>query len=183
MNFKNNLDIIFEDTEIGSYGPIDELIRQLQDARQQVSDIEHKLATVKHNMSVDLALNIRKTQPSLNIALDKQGCKVGYKTKLFHITPDLENGIWKITSSNSRFLREFLNVHRRTTLINNDLSIFANAIVTYFNNYYRTLGEDLNGTGIILIEEKKSTLLQLVGLKSTSERPMLKSRLVRKMGG
>ena len=179
VDLHKSLSIILDDTSNNhQYDNVSELVQKLQNARQQVFDIEHKIATIKHKMNSDLALNVRRTQPGLNVAVDKNGCKVGYKTKLLYFTPDIENEIWKVTSPYRRFLREFLNSYRRATLINNDLSMLVTAIVSYFISYYRTLNEEINGTGLLMIENKRGTLLELIQWRSSIKKP-LKSRLGR----
>lgn len=188
IDLQRSLDIILEDGPVDGPKPQElasELVQQLQDARQQVADIEHKLTNIKYRISADLALSLRRAQPGLNVALDKNGCKVGYKTKLLHFIPDIENGIWKVISPNRRFLREFLNAHRRVTLMDNDLSTLVTAITAYFANYYRTLGEEIGGTGALLIEEKRGTLLELVAWRegNLDRQQPLKSRLGRKVSG
>lgn len=179
IDLQRSLDIILEETHpSGSepYGLASGLVQQLQDARQKVLDIEHKLSTIKRKISADLAIDLRRTQPSLNVALDKTGCKVGYKTKMLHFTPDIENAIWRVTSSNQRFLREFLNAHRKSTLIGDDLSVLVNAIVSYFTAYYRTLHENLTGTGLLFVEDKKGSLFELVAWRDESRPSPIKSR-------
>lgn len=174
----NVLDIILEDYPPDAashpYTSANELVSQLRDARQQVLDIEHRLSSIKNRMSSDLALSIRKLQPGLNVAVDKNGCKVGYKTKILTFNPDVESGMWRAISPNRRFLREFLNSHRRATLMVSDTSILASSIVSYFSTYYRTLHEDITGTGVLLVEDKRASLTELVHWGKP-----LKPRLVR----
>lgn len=160
-----NLDIILEEERPNDgWHPLDsaiDLAKQLQDAQQLVADIQHKLSSIKMRMSGDLALALRRAKPGLNVAVDKNGCRVGYKTKYLQFIPEVENGIWKIISPNRRFLREFQQANRRATLLTADLSVIVDAITTYFTNYYRTLGEDIEGTGILIVEERRATLLEL----------------------
>lgn len=164
-DLQRNLDIILEEEQPNDgWHPLDsaiDLAKQLQDAQQLVADIQHKLSSIKMRMAGDLALALRRAKPGLNVAVDKTGCRVGYKTKYLQFIPEVENGIWKIISPNRRFLREFQQANRRATLLTADLSVIVDAITTYFTNYYRTLGEDIDGTGILMIEERRATLLEL----------------------
>ncbi len=165
-----NLDLILEDEPpTGGWHPLNsamDLVAQLQNVQQTVADIQHKLASLRTRMAAELALSIRRTKPGLNVVVDKVSCKVGYKTKYLQLTPEVENGLWKVTSTNGRFLREFLKAHRRATLMVPDLTVITNAIVDYFGNYYRTLGEELEGTGRLLIEQREATLLDLAAWRN-----------------
>jgi hypothetical protein len=167
VDIRRNLDIILEDgPPQDGWHPLDaatDIARQLQDAKQLVADLQHKLASVKVRMAGDLALSLRRAKPGLNVAVDKNGCRVGYKTKSIVFSPSVEEDMWRATSPNNRFVREFLQANGRATLLTPDLSILTTAIVNYFSNYYRTLGEDISGTGILMIEEKRATLLDLAG--------------------
>ena len=138
-----------------------DVARQLQDAHQNVADLQHRLTSIKGRMAGELAMAIRRAQPSLNVAVDKGGCKVGYKTKTLLFTPEIEQGMWRVVSPNQRFRREFLKAHNRTMLLVPDLSGVTEAIVGYFREYYRTLGEELLGAGVILVEDKRVTFLEL----------------------
>lgn len=164
VDLQRNLDVILEENQLEGWHPLDsamDLARQLQDAQQHVADIQHKLTSIKTRMAGDLALAIRRQKPSLNVAVDKNGCKVGYKTKYLHFIPEVEQGIWKVISPNRRFLREFLQANRRITLLTPDLDALVNAISNYFTNYYRTLGEAVEGTGVLMLEDRKCSLLEL----------------------
>lgn len=160
-----SLNIILEDTPSpDGWHPLDsalDLVRQLQDAQQLVADIQHKLSSLRTRMAGDLALAIRRTKPGLNVAVDKNGCKVGYKTKYLQFIPEVEQGIWRVVSPNRRFLREFMQANRRACLLVPDMSILIGAIAEYFSAYYRTLGEEVLGTGILMVEERQATLLDL----------------------
>jgi hypothetical protein len=161
-----------------------DLVRQLQNAQQLVADLQHKLSSLKTRMAGDFALALRRTKPGLNVAVDKNSCKVGYKTKMLQFWPEVELGVWRVTSPNRRFLREFLQANRRSTLLTADLSILVNAVAAYFTNYYRTLGEDVTGTGVIMVEDRKVTLVELArwriaAQKGEPTRP-LNTRLARR---
>ncbi len=183
-----SLNVILEDgpPEDG-WHPLDsatDLVRQLQNAQQFVADLQHKLTSLKTRMAGDFALALRRAKPGLNVAVDKSSCKVGYKTKILQFWPEVELGVWRVTGPNRRFLREFLQANRRATLLTSDLSTLVNAVVTYFTNYYRTLGEDIIGTGVIMVEERKTTLVELANWRITAQkgepvRP-LNTRLVRR---
>ncbi len=183
-----SLNIILEEgPPENGWHPLDaatDLVRQLQTAQQQVSDIQHKLTNLKARMAGDFALALRRAKPSLNVAVDKSSCKVGYKTKALQFWPEVELGVWRVSGPNTRFLREFLQAHRRATILTPDLSGLVEAVVTYFTNYYRTLGEEIVGTGVVMIEERKTTLIELANWRIASQAAepsrQLNTRLVRR---
>ncbi len=165
IDLRKSLDLILEEAPSpDGWHPLDsaiDLARQLQDAQQLVADLQHKLNSLRTRMAGDLALAIRRTKPGLNVAVDKNGCKVGYKTKYLQFIPEVEQGVWRVVSPNRRFLREFLQANRRATLLAPDLSVLIGAISEYFSTYYRTLGEEVEGTGVLMVEERRATLLDL----------------------
>lgn len=178
-----SLNIILEDNHgagLDSLNLATNLVQRLQEARQLVSDLQYQLGNVKLKLAAELAIAIRRAKPGLNVGVNKDGCRVGYKTKAFHLTPDLEQGVWTIESKSHRFCREFIQANRRAVLLDQDLSIIVSAIVNYFSNYYRTLGEDIDGTGILILNEKKSTILEVADWMLSSNTPPLKSRLSRR---
>jgi hypothetical protein len=182
IDLQRSLDIILEDEPVVAAGhPLDSaitLVHELHTARQRILDIQHELEKIKHRLSADLALAIRRAKPSLSISLDRQGCKIGYKTKHLQFIPDVEQEMWRVVSPNRRFLREFLNKHRRVTFLATDVSPLVQAIISYFDSYYRTLGEDCSGTGILLIENRRATLLELASSRDgPQQRPLLSRRM------
>ncbi len=165
IDLKRTLDIILEEEPASvwhSFAAAMDIAQKLQDAHQLVADLQHRLDGIKRRMSSDLALGLRRAKPSLNVALDKTGCKVGYKTKFLLFVPDIGQEIWRVTSSHARFGREFLKAHSRATLLSQDLTVLITAVTDYFTNYYRTLGEELSGTGLLLVEERRATLHDVV---------------------
>lgn len=174
---QTGLDALLEEEEYRTdhLQPLD-LVSKLQIARQQVQDLEYQLSIAKRRLCADLAVAIRKLQPGFNISVDKNSCKIGYKTKILQLSPDIENGIWRVQSSNARFLREFLNTNRRATLLDNPM--LPQAITDYFMNYYRSLREDIGGTGVLLIDEQRKTFVDLISWRTQESLP---SRLTRRM--
>ncbi len=155
LNMSNLNLILSEDSPSGQYNFIHKLTKDLAAAKQAVLDLEHKISIAKQQLNADLALKIRRIEPGFNIAVEKSGVKIGYKTKFLHFAPNIETGMWVVTSNNERFLREFLNAHRRTTFIDGGIDTLTSAIVAYFTAYYRTLNDDIDGTGVLLINDKK----------------------------
>lgn len=153
--------ILSEDVEPRQF-KIPELMVQLRHARRTVANLEFELKNIKHDLCFQLALLVRKAQPGLNVSVDKNSCKIGYKSKLFEFEPDIENGIWRLSSQNNRYAREFVQHHRDDLLIDSEISQLAQAIVNHFIAYFRTLNDEISGTGTILVEGRLSTLCGLV---------------------
>lgn len=169
LSFSNTLDVILEESD-NSWQPLNaanELVEKLHVARQNVINIQHKLLNLKSKVNADLALTIRRIVPSLNVSLDKSGgCKIGYKSKSLTFNPDFEKGIWLINSPDPRFLRKFQRSRQHDLFIGSDIVPLITAIAEYFTEYYKSLNEDINGTGLLLIEGKISTLSDLAKLKN-----------------
>lgn len=168
LEFSNTLDIILAE-ETSQWRPLQqamELVRKLDIAKQMVLDLQHRLLSMKNRINADLALNIRRRMPALNVGLDKNGfCKVGYKTKHLLFSPDIEKGIWNVESSDNRFLSHFLKSKRSSLVIGAEISPLIEAVVAYFTNHYKSLGEDIDGVGAILIDGRIGTLSNLVQWK------------------
>lgn len=183
LDFSETLDIILEESQ-NPWQPLNramELVRKLDIAKQMVLDLQHQLMSMKNKVNADLALNIRRKMPSLNVGLDKNGsCKVGYKSKHLIFSPDIEKGIWCVQSSDDRFANRFQKLKRHDLIIGADATPLINAIVGYFTSHYKSLDEELTGIGVILVEGRISTMADLVRWREGyTEKKLLNSRAVR----
>lgn len=169
MNFIDTLDIILEDDNqaASKMKQASELVGRLDMAKQLVANIKHKLMILRNQINAELAMQIRRTMPALHVGLDHGMCKVGYKTKSLLLTPDLERGIWNVKSPDSKFANKFQKVNIRDMLIGQDTNALISAIVSYFTEHFKTLGEDITGNGVLLIEGKKSQLSDLARYKDS----------------
>lgn len=182
--FSRNLDSLFED-ESGGVNPIDtarDLRNQLEAAKQEVTNIESQLKIVTQRMNGDLALGIRRQHPSLNVGVNHDGCKIGYKTKHLLMNPDIEKGVWSVKSADPRFLSKFSKSFAPHTVLNQDIGDLIQSVLLHFTGHYKTLGEELIGNGVVLVEGKKSTLLELARWRDSKGGPHrpIKSRLARR---
>lgn len=181
MEFSDTLDVILEESQ-NPWRPLQdamELVRKLDMAKQYVADLQHQLLSMKNKINADLALHIRRKMPALNVGLDKNGsCKVGYKSKSLLFTPDIEKGIWSVQSSDHRFLNKFQKMRRRDLIIGSEITPLIEAVIAYFTGHYKSLGEDIVGVGIILVEGKIGTLSDLVKWKEGHTIP-LNSRMMK----
>lgn len=165
MIFADSLDIILTESNKG-WRPMDsaiELMRRLDSAKQLVADIQHQLLSLRNRMNADLVLSIKRHMPALNVGLDKNGeCKVGYKSKSLVFTPNIEQGVWVVTSSDDRFKNRFSKSKRKTLVISPNIDHLIEAIADFFSEHYKSLGEDIIGNGIIMVEGKISSLRDIV---------------------
>lgn len=164
MNFTDTLGIILEDESqaASKMKHASELVQRLDLAKQLVVNIKHKLMTLRNQINAELAMQIRRTMPALHVGLDHGMCKVGYKTKSLLLTPDLERGIWNVKSPDYKFASKFQKSNMRDLLIGQDTNALIQAIIMYFTEHFKTLGEDIIGNGTLLIEGKHSNLSDLV---------------------
>lgn len=165
LEFSDTLNIILEESS-GRWPPVQramDLVRKLDIAKQMVLDLQHQLLSMRNRINADLALSIRRRMPALNVGLDKTGsCKVGYKSKSLLFSPDIEKGVWQVQSSDNRFLSHFLKSKRSYLVIGAEILPLIDAVVAYFTEYYKSLGENIDGVGLILIEGRIGTLSDLV---------------------
>lgn len=136
--FSNIIDeVIKEEIEqSGLYSQAKEILRQLQDTRQIIADLETRISHLTEQLISTLSGEIRKRQPKLDIGLKKGKCHAGYKSKDIIVRPDFDNGKWDIGGSlGGRFVKDYPHLSQLT----DDISPLADAISDYFNSRYKTL--------------------------------------------
>jgi|TARA_R110000751_G_scaffold67485_2_gene137769 hypothetical protein len=160
------LDILLED--VSAVGPatsaLDSILNvsdELHKLKQKIAEMENQLATAKDRINGDLAMGVRRKCPGLNVSLDRNGCKVGYKSKQLSLSPDIQTKVWTVKSPDMRFSRRFCRRNGPQLALMPDLDGIIGSIANYFMSHYKTLGEDINGTGKLLIEGRSATLLDL----------------------
>jgi hypothetical protein len=186
QSFSNALNILLEE-EHGSSEAMQQALhvyRKIEATKHSINDLYHRLGSLKNKINAELAVNIKKTMPALNVGLDKNGnCKIGYKTKHLILNPDIEGRSWSVTSSDPRFSNKFIKLHRRTLMVNINLDSLISAITNYFGDYYKSLSESIHGDGTIMIEGKISTFTDLVDWRDGGvDEIALNSRLSLKNG-
>jgi hypothetical protein len=135
---------------------------ELEQAKLNVQNLMHQLHRMRQKMCVDLAYRIRKFNPSYNVNVDKNGCKIGYRRKVLHFKPDIQRGMWIITSKDGSFASEFRRANKQLLLISPYISQLIQAIDAFFKAHYKTLHEEIVGEGTIIINEQMSTLADLI---------------------
>lgn len=182
-DLSQTLDIILEEEsppEYNATASANEIAKQLEIAQRKVIELQNKLSIAHNKMCAELALDVRRKMPGLNVSVDRGNCKIGYRMKHLVLRPDSRSGIWKIKSSDDRFAKRFMKYYGTNTAISPSLDSLVDAIITYFKEHYKSLGEDIIGTGVILIEGRKSSITNLVVWhESQTTKRRLNSRLSR----
>lgn len=184
MQFADQLSLVLEDRP-PTQSPLDaaaDILRSLDSVKQQLIDLRHRLDSIKQRMNADLAIGIRRNHPGLNVAVDLAGCKVGYRSKSLNFDPDVEKGVWIVTGEDPRFLGRFKRQYGRSTVLLPDIGNLVSAITDYFTGHYKSLGEDIVGTGVVLIEGKRASLHELAGYGEFQPVKKLNTRLARRVG-
>lgn len=152
------LDLILEDdtTQVADdpYQSALALSIDLEEARRRVTDLERQLLHVMDRLCGGLAMGVRKQQPGLNIGLDNGSCKIGYKDKHLHMKPDLSKHTWVVDGGDTSFADQFLGQHAAHMVLEPDMAPLAQAITAFFTGHYGALGENINGRGIISINNQ-----------------------------
>jgi hypothetical protein len=176
LNFAKTLESVLVEHDssggLDAVGAAKAIVTALQVAKQKVHDLEHQLATVHQRLSAELALAVRKIQPGLNVGVNRDGTKVGYKTKHLLLVPDTQRGVWNVKSADPRFAKTFFRHYTPQTVITNGVDELAQAIVLYFVNHYRSLSEDISGTGVVFVEDRHTTLGGLVAWRDKYKSPL-----------
>lgn len=163
-NIGYKLDLLLEMNEEPVSSSLDSILditKQLDEVRQKVMDLQNKLHMATDRLNGDLAMGVRKQLPGLNVGLDKNGCKVGYKSKNLSFSPDLKTGVWGVKSPDHRFCGRFTRNNGPSLALASSISPLADAIVRYFSGHYKSLGEDIEGTGTLIVEGSKATVLDI----------------------
>ena len=168
-NIADMLDIILEDGSPTneSVNAAISIVQEIEDAKRTIHSLESKLDILRSKMCAELGLAIRKQMPAMNISVNREGCKVGYKTKHLLLQPDPQKRLWIVKSKDPRFSRRFMSRHSSKTVLSRSYEQLIDAILTHFREHYKTLGEEIEGTGIILVESKVSNLSGLAALVDT----------------
>ena len=160
--FARRLNAIFE-TDATSlsddpYQTSMDIANELEAARRTVADLERQLTYSLDRLCGGLALGVRKNQPGLNVGLDKGNCRVGYRSKSLMLKPDLTNKVWLVDSGDPAFARRFKRIHGPRLNLSNDMLGLSTAVAHFFNDHYRSLGEEIFGDGKIIYEGRQITL-------------------------
>jgi hypothetical protein len=134
---------------------------ELETAKAHVHQLLFELQKIRQKMCNDLAYRIRRLNPSYNISVDKNGCKIGYRKKSLYIRPDLQRGLWQVSSKDDGFAAAFRRQNKSSIYLTPDIEGFVKNVDHFFRAHYKTLHESIVGEGIILIDGHTGKLSDL----------------------
>lgn len=136
----------------------------LENATREVGRSKIELQKSIAKINGNLAMAVRLEVPGLNINLERDCCTVGYYARAITFRPNIQAGVWDTNSPSAKLLTSFLKLKPPLALVH-DASPLAVIIGRFFALHYRSLGEDIIGTGKIFIEGKLSGLPDLVKVR------------------
>lgn len=154
------LEDILNDSIDTNYTQLNELYQQLADAQQEVIKIRNRLHRGISVLNGQLAVQVRNRQPSLEIKLNPESCVIGYYSRALEFTPSLRTGLWAVESPDAKLRKKFIATNPPLAL-SGSISELATSIAVFFARFYRSLGEELVGTGAIIIEGKNRSFGEL----------------------
>lgn len=165
----SKLDLLLENIDINHTEPNNEtetVISNYHKANNELKKAQQNLEMASNKLCGELALKIRTKLSGLNISLNKHGCTIGYRHKNLIFKPNLLNNVWVVTGNNQLFIHNFISKYSPLMSVQNTDKI-ADAIAEYFRNYYKSLNEDINGEGLILLEGINKSTSDIALWKST----------------
>ena len=69
--------------------------------------------------------------------------------------------MWGVKSPDHRFCGRFTRNNGPSLALASSISPLADAIVRYFSGHYKSLGEGIEGTGTLIVEGSKATILDI----------------------
>jgi len=163
------LSIVLEETDHTQLiGACENLCSEVESLKERIQTVKLRIKSMKVRLCAELAMLMRKKYPQLNVAVDRKGTKIGYKTKVIYISPDIEGKIWTFKSSDQDIVKTFNSKYRKYLIINSSLADLADAIGNTFAFRYKSIKEYQQSSGKLLIEGKSSNLVHLVEWMNTN---------------
>jgi len=165
MSFEDRLNLILQDSKkTNNLENAYEVYRSIDKAKQNLLKMQHELNSIKKRINCELAIGVRKRHPALNVAVNRKGCKVGYKNKNMCFDPDMAKGVWIITGSDNNFVKRFKRNHVKDTVLSHEFDNMADLISNFFINHYKSLGEQIIGNGVTLLEQRSVNLIEMAAI-------------------
>lgn len=162
MKFSDALDLILEEPRC-QWQPLEaamHIIRKIDAIKQQLLELQNEMSALRSQMKGDLALNVSKSEPKLNIGLDHdEGCRIGIDNKCLRFEPDMQSQVWTVDSSDPALADQFTNEHGTSLKIDSSIDPLIKAISAFFG---AELNENRRYNGRIVIEGKLGTMRDLV---------------------
>ena len=165
LELGSKLDILLEEKSDSLYVDADTLSGELLELRRSISSASKGLSKLRGMLCGDLALEFRRRFPSLNVSVDGKRCKVGYRSKLLIFEPDILGKIW-VVRSDSAFAKSFVNRYRRYLIFDSSCVKLVDVVGDYFASCFKSLNEEIEGSGVLIIGGFRGELSGLAELKS-----------------
>ena len=163
MNLMDKLTLIEEALNTDTTG----IVSGAMAAMEQVEQLQKDLMSAKINVqravakiNGGLAMAIRQARPGLNISLEKENVTVGSYARSLRFRPDLNSGVWVVESNLPKIATNFLR-KKGPVQLSDDFLPLAQVIAGYFTNYYKSLGENITGTGKLILDGRISNVSDL----------------------
>ena len=120
--------------EVSSKGDlIMSLSRELESARERVSELEMELRHTTEEYNIELAKALRKRIPQVGVNLDNGRCSASYKSTCLSCHPDVSAKTWVFEPNPHG--RRFTRRHGTVLNLGDDVGPLADAIINYFSRY------------------------------------------------
>jgi hypothetical protein len=157
---------IIDDIPTNTKSDTEILIDKYRTAQNNLKKAQSDIELATNKACGDLALKIRHKLSGLNVSLNRFGCTVGYKHKTLTFKPNLLDQVWVVTGNNQPFTSAFIAKYSPLMRLSN-ISEISDAVAQYFKNYYRSLNEDINGDGMILVEGSSKSVSEMLVWRSS----------------
>jgi len=129
----NNLPSISANDVQGKYDLIQEIMKEIDDTKCHLSELEMKLRHSTEEYNAALAMSLRKRLPGLSVGLSNGRCSANYRSTNLSCWPDLQAQMWKFEPN--RHGRSFMRRNGHLLPLGNQLEPLVDAIVNYFGRY------------------------------------------------
>lgn len=114
----------------------EELLNQVTEMEKSLENSRLQLTNLIERLNADLGTAIRQRQPKMKISHHNGTCSCGYLSRDINCKPDFQKKIWVV---DGRLGRGFNKRYPQALHLGGGVGNFADAIVNYFKQYYRTL--------------------------------------------
>jgi len=135
----SKLDILLEDVKMSHEhnDSISATCAKIKDLESQAKTAKAELSQCIDALCADLAKEIRRIQPSLNVTMNSIGCNVSYRAKAITCEVIPFNGKWNFNSSD--FGRMFVRRFPDCCDLSCPATHLAKCLAEFFVNQYRSL--------------------------------------------
>lgn len=117
------------------------LTHEAHELQSELNSVNEQLQQAVETLNAQLALELRKSMPKLNVNLSNGKCYVRYRShnssKSVVVFPDVTRGRWEVEPGD--FGRGFAKHFDAALPLQDDLDPLVDAIVEYFSTQYKSL--------------------------------------------